>query len=198
MSWPDDPDPTIMGVNRTLFLVLYGMSVFTASALTIMGSAGPPGQPQGVPWVPRFFYTDGVLVWFVPLAVVLPILLWPLSLVVWGASVAYVKGLEADAFCGISRGTLRRRYRALRRRLRGGNGYEEVDLEDPVVDGTSPAEPMLAASWDADGDEDAERHVEQESEISAGSKSMQDEPLSTTERGEDVGVVDLRPPEYQP
>lgn len=151
------------------------------------------------PWVPAPFYTDGILVWFVPVATVLPILLWPASLVAWGVVVAYRKASAAEAFCGVSRGRLRREYRKLRGRWRGG--YQEVDLEEPHgAGGIASAELMVVASSSTDDEGRPGSPVgQQPSRALAGDKIMHDERVSTPPTsGPDVESVKSEPPAYRP
>ncbi|ROV99228.1 hypothetical protein VSDG_03888 [Cytospora chrysosperma] len=192
------PEPDFGGVPtwpEALVGFFYLAGVAISLFLTIVASC------HGIraPWVPAPFYTDGILVWFVPVATVLPILLWPASLVAWGIVAAYRKASAAEAFCGVSRGRLRREYRKLRGRWAGG--YQEVDLEEPRgAGGIASAELMVVASLTTDDEGRPGSPVgQQPSHAAAGDKMVHDERVSTTPTsGPDVESVESEPPAYRP
>ncbi|KUI70167.1 hypothetical protein VM1G_06090 [Cytospora mali] len=181
--------------------VLDGLGIFIyVAGVMVAGSvhlARNVPSPCHFPWVPARFYTDGILVWFLPIVAVAPLILWPASLVVWGITAAYSRASEAETFCGIGRGAIRRCYRGLRGRLRGGHRYQELDLEDesPHEDGAFPTELMVVPSSSTD---DEGSPVEQQSKLSTDKKSIQDEGATAPTRGSDMESVKSGPPAYQP
>ncbi|KUI62018.1 hypothetical protein VP1G_09170 [Cytospora mali] len=183
--------------------VLDGLGIFIYVAGVMMACcvhlARNLQNPCRFPWVPARFYTDGILVWFLPIVVVASFILWPVSLVVWGTTAACSRASEAETFCGISRGTIRRCYRGLSARLRGGHRYQELDLEEsPHGDGVFPTELMVVPSSSADDEGGAESPVEKQSKLATDKRSIQDEGASAPTRGSDMESVTSELPEYQP
>ena len=179
------------GPGTIVPLVIYCMITFPILIISILFACR-----KNVAWIPQKVYTDGVLVWLLPVFVVTPALVWPVSLTIWGIICAYRKARAAEEFCGISRSTLRRGYRNLRGRLRGG--YEELDPEQPMEDGPPNEDVMLVDSVSTDDEGGPKAPTEQEAESSAGSKNIQDEPVLATTRVTDVESVNSEPPEYRP
>ncbi|KAL2289332.1 hypothetical protein FJTKL_02335 [Diaporthe vaccinii] len=68
-------------------------------------------------WLPTIFLTDGILVWFSPLAAVLSILFWPLLPVRSVLLDCFRLPLTAPTFCGIKREAFVRLYAACADRL---------------------------------------------------------------------------------
>ncbi|ROW07987.1 hypothetical protein VMCG_03652 [Cytospora schulzeri] len=173
-----------------IFIYAFGLMLLGPWTL-IVGCSG-----TGIPWVPLVFYTDGILMWFLPVATVLPMLLWPASLVAWAILATCRKASGADTFCGISRGRLQREYRELRGRWRGG--YQGVDPEGPREDDGNPSTelPLMAvASSGRLDDGGLESPLEQQSQVSTGDKNMHGE---RSPPGSDGESVNSQPPAYQP
>lgn len=64
-------------------------------------------RPRDIPWLHPIFLTDGVLICCCPLAAVLPVILWPLMLIMALLGRALRWFLAAPTFCGIRRNTIR-------------------------------------------------------------------------------------------
>lgn len=176
---------------ETFALVVYWMGVVILG----IGIAIASCQRVQAPWVPGPFYTDGVLMWFLPVATAVPILLWPASLVAWLIVITYRRASKAERFCGISRGRLQRRYRE----LRGGwwrGGYRPVDVEQPHEDAGVSAELLVVASSSTGDEACPESPAARQPLISTGDKNMHDghAPTSPT-RGSDE---ESGPPVYEP
>lgn len=113
-----------------------------------------------VPWLPTIFLTDGILVWFCPLAAMLPVLLWPLFplcyllvvcfqllLACFGLFLACFRfSLAAPTFCGIKREVFVGLYRACADRFRPWKWNRQDGKQrrapPPITNGDMKYEPL--------------------------------------------------------
>lgn len=82
-----------------LFLSVYFMGVIWGLCVLCMRM----GELSTIEWLPPIFTTDGILVCCCPLAVILPIIFWPLMLLAIILRRIFIWFLAAPTYCGIPR-----------------------------------------------------------------------------------------------
>lgn len=103
-----------IGTAINHFTSNHPFSTFLASLLLLAYLAGViwgfcvlfmhVGEPSSIEWLPSIFTTDGILVCCCPLAVILPIIFWPVMLLAVVLRLMLLWFLAAPTYCGIPRG----------------------------------------------------------------------------------------------